>query len=110
LFTLFCLDVEHSQLYVQLRTTIVILGALYERIGRFVGRSYDDMLPTLLNLLKNGDSQMRFEIFRTLERSIHGQTTSITSNIQREISKVARTHLCDRVMSVRSASAMVSSH
>ena len=60
----------------------------------------------LLKTLKNGDSQMRCEIMFTFERIVNG-LGSAGNNIHREIFKVAKAHLCDRSMPVRSASAMV---
>jgi hypothetical protein len=88
------------------RATVVVIGALYERLGRLVGRSYEDTVQLLLKTLKNGDSQMRFEIMFTLEHIING-LGSAGNNIHREIFKVAKTHICDRAMPVRSAAAIV---
>jgi hypothetical protein len=88
------------------RATVVVMGALYERLGRLVGRSYEETVQLLLKTLKNGDSPMRFEIMFTLERIVNG-LGSAGNNIHREIFKVAKTHLCDRAMPVRSAAAMV---
>jgi len=89
-----------------IRATVVVMGALYERLGRLVGRSYEETVQLLLKTLKNGDSPMRFEIMFTLERIVNG-LGSAGNNIHREIFKVAKTHLCDRAMPVRSAAAMV---
>jgi hypothetical protein len=88
------------------RATVVVIGALYERLGRLVGRSYEDTVQLLLKTLKNGDSQMRFEIMFTFERIVNG-LGSAGNNIHREIFKVAKTHVCDRSMPVRTAAAMV---
>lgn len=88
------------------RATVVVIGALYERLGRLVGRSYEETVQLLLKTLKNGDAQMRFETMLTFERIING-LGSAGNNIHREIFKVAKTHLCDRAMPVRSATAMV---
>ena len=85
---------------------MVVIGALYERLGRLVGRSYEETIQLLLKALKNGDPQMRFEIMFTLERIVNG-LGSAGANIHREIFKVAKTHLCDRAMPVRAAAAMV---
>ncbi|CAF4841473.1 unnamed protein product, partial [Rotaria sp. Silwood1] len=85
--------------------TVVVIGALYERLGRLVGRSYEETVQLLLKTLKNGDSQMRFEIMFTFERIING-LGSAGNNIHREIFKVAKTYICDRAMPVRSAAAM----
>lgn len=49
---------------------------------------------------------MRYEILFALKSIVNG-VDSIPNSIQREISKAARTHLSDRVMAVRSASALV---
>jgi hypothetical protein len=84
------------------RTTVVILGELYEHLGRSDGET----VQLLLKLLKNGDSQMRCEVLLTFKHIING-LDSIGRNIHREIFKIARTHMYDRAMSVRSAAATV---
>ena len=88
------------------RTAIVILGALYENLGRRAGRLHEVTVSLLLILIKNGDSQIRVEVLSTLERIVNG-LGSVSGTIHREISKVARTHLCDRAMAVRIASTKV---
>ena len=85
----------------------MILGALYEDLARRAGRLYEVTVPLLLTLLKNGDSQIRFEVLATLERIVLG-LGSVSGTVHREISKIARMHLCDRAMAVRTASAKVS--
>ncbi|UJR09975.1 hypothetical protein I4U23_014199 [Adineta vaga] len=100
-----CNDTLKSKDEVAKLATVVVIGALYERLGRLVGRSYEETIQLLLKTLKNGDSQMRFEIMFTLERIVNG-LGSAGNNIHREILKVAKTHICDRAMPVRSAAAM----
>lgn len=84
--------------------TIVVIGALYERLGRLVGRSYEETVTLLLKTLKNADPSMRFEIMLTFERIING-LGSAGAGVHREIFKVAKVNICDRSMSVRSAAA-----
>jgi hypothetical protein len=79
---------------------------LYERLGRLVGRSYEETVTLLLRSLKNGDAAMRFEIMFTLDHIVNG-LGSAGNNIHRDIFRVAKTHLCDRALPVRSAAAMV---
>ncbi|CAF1344983.1 unnamed protein product [Adineta steineri] len=100
-----CNDTLKSKDEVSKLATVVVIGAVYERLGRLVGRSYEETVQLLLKTLKNGDSQMRFEIMFTLERIVNG-LGSAGNNIHREIFKVAKTHICDRAMPVRSAAAM----
>ena len=88
------------------RTTVVIIGTLYERLGRLIHRSSEETIQLLLKLLKNGHSQMRLEVLNTLERMINGLGSN-GRHIHREIFKITKTHLCDRAMSVRSAAAKV---
>ena len=88
------------------RTATAILGALYERFGRLLERVYAETIPLLINLLKDGDSQTRYEILLTFERLIKGLTKN-GNQFQREIVKVAKSHLCDRKMPVRSAATRV---
>ncbi len=85
---------------------MVIIGALYEHLGRFLHRSCEETVQLLLKILKNGDSQMRYEVLLTLEHIINGLGPA-GRILHREIHKIAKTHLSDRTMSVRSSAAMV---
>ncbi|CAF0968829.1 unnamed protein product [Rotaria sordida] len=100
-----CNDILKSKDETAKLATVVVIGALYERLGRLVGRSYEETVQLLLKTLKNGDSQMRFEIMFTFERIING-LGSAGNNVHREIFKVAKTYICDRAMPVRSAASM----
>ncbi|CAF1153890.1 unnamed protein product [Adineta ricciae] len=100
-----CNDTLKAKDEVAKLATVVVIGALYERLGRLVGRSYEETVQLLLKSLKNGDSQMRFEIMFTLERIVNG-LGSAGNNVHREIFKVAKAHICDRALPVRSAAAM----
>jgi hypothetical protein len=85
---------------------VVIIGALYERLGRFLHRSCEETVQLLLKILKNGDSQMRCEVLLTFEHIITGLDQA-GRLVHREIHKIAKIHLCDRTMFVRSAATMV---
>ncbi len=84
----------------------MIIGILYQRLGQYLDRSYEETVELLLKILKNGDSQMRCEILLTFEYMINGLGAT-GRTVHREIHKIAKIHLYDRVMSVRSAAAMV---
>lgn len=49
------------------------IGAMYERLGRMMGRSYEDTVHILLKSLRNAESQLRVQIMITLEKVIEIQ-------------------------------------
>lgn len=77
---------------------------MYERLGRMMGRSYEDTVQILIRSLKSAESQMRVEIMITLEKVCAGMGTAI-SNVHKDIYKATRNCLTDRVMAVRVAAA-----
>ena len=40
---------------------------MYEKLGRMMGRSYEDTVQILLKTLRNAESQLRIQIMITLE-------------------------------------------
>ena len=80
---------------------------MYEKLGRMMGRSYEETVQILVKSLRNAESQTRIEIMTTLEKVCCGMGTAI-SNMHKEIYKAARHCLTDRVMTVRCAAARVS--
>lgn len=83
---------------------ITSIGAMYQKLGRIMGRSYEETVGLLLKSLKSAESQTRCEIFRTLESIIAGMGV-VAAPIHRDIFKAIRHGLSDRVMSVRVAAA-----
>lgn len=77
---------------------------MYEKLGRMMGRSYEETVQILIKSLKSAESQMRIEIMITLEKVCNGMDTAI-SNVHKEIYKATKTCLTDRVMPVRVAAA-----
>lgn len=75
---------------------------MYEKLGRLMGRSYEETVQILIRCLRNGESQTRIEIMVTLEKVSAGMGSAI-SNVHKEIYKAARHCLIDRVMAVRCA-------
>lgn len=41
---------------------------MYEKLGRMMGRSYEETVTTLIRSLKSAESQTRLEIMITLEK------------------------------------------
>lgn len=41
---------------------------MYEKLGRMMGRSYEETVSTLVRSLKSAESQTRLEIMNTLEK------------------------------------------
>lgn len=76
---------------------------MYEKLGRLMGRSYEETVQILLRTLKNAESQTRIEIMITLEKVCAGMGTAI-SNVHKDIYKATKHGLSDRVMAVRVAS------
>lgn len=83
---------------------ITSIGAMYQKLGRIMGRSYEETVGLLLKSLKSAESQSRCEIFLTLERIVAGMGV-VAAPIHRDIFKAIRHGLFDRVMAVRVASA-----
>ncbi|XP_031626262.1 HEAT repeat-containing protein 5B isoform X2 [Contarinia nasturtii] len=83
---------------------ICCVGSMYEKLGRMMGRSYEETVTILIKSLKSAESQMRIEIMVTLEKVCCGMDTAI-SNVHKEIYKATKYCLSDRVMSVRVAAA-----
>lgn len=49
-------------------TAIAVLGCMYERLGRMMGRSYEETVQILIKSLKQAESQTRAEIMVTLDK------------------------------------------
>lgn len=75
---------------------------MYEKLGRMMGRSYEETVQILVRCLKSAESQTRIEIMLTLEKVSAGMGSAI-SNVHKEVYKAARHCLIDRVMAVRCA-------
>ncbi|XP_055847565.1 HEAT repeat-containing protein 5B isoform X1 [Episyrphus balteatus] len=83
---------------------ICVLGSMYEKLGRMMGRSYEETVQILLRTLRSAESQTRIEIMITLEKICSGMDTAI-SNVHKDIYKATKHCLTDRVMAVRVAAA-----
>ncbi|XP_071161425.1 HEAT repeat-containing protein 5B-like isoform X1 [Mytilus edulis] len=83
---------------------IACLGAMYEKLGRMTGRSFEDTVQILIKALKNAESQGRSEIMLTLEKVIGG-LGSAGGGIYKDIYKAAKQCMTDRAMSVRCSAA-----
>ncbi|XP_017967368.1 HEAT repeat-containing protein 5B isoform X1 [Drosophila navojoa] len=81
---------------------ICVLGSMYEKLGRMMGRTYEDTVQILIRTLRNAESQARIEIMHTLEKVSAGMGTAI-ANVHKDIYKAAKHCLLDRVMAVRVA-------
>lgn len=83
------------------------IGAMYEKLGRMMGRSYEETVQILIKALRNAESQLRIEIMMTLEKITAGMG-SAAGNVHKDIYKAAKMGLSDRALPVRCASALVS--
>ncbi|XP_044766090.1 HEAT repeat-containing protein 5B isoform X1 [Coccinella septempunctata] len=81
---------------------ICCVGTMYEKLGRMMGRSYEETVQILVRSLKSAESQTRIEIMLTLEKVCAGMGSAI-SNVHKEIYKASKHCLVDRVMAVRCA-------
>lgn len=79
---------------------------MYRKLGRMVGRSFEETIQIISKSLKNAESQGRAEIMGTLEEIVAGLGSAGVS-VHKEIFKAAKAGLVDRVMAVRSAAAGV---
>ncbi|KAH7730559.1 HEAT repeat-containing protein 5B-like isoform X1 [Aphelenchoides avenae] len=84
-------------------TALAVLGEMYERIGRLVGRSYEESFQLLTKWLKGAESTSRTEILLTLAKMVHGLGSAAYS-VHKELYKLlTKGYLTERVMSVRVA-------
>ncbi|GMT12475.1 hypothetical protein PFISCL1PPCAC_3772 [Pristionchus fissidentatus] len=81
---------------------LACLGALYETVGRLVGRSYEESFHIIAKWLKTAESQGRAEMMQTLAKMVSG-LGSAASTVHREIYKTARACAVDRNIAVRAA-------
>lgn len=81
---------------------ICCVGTMYEKLGRMMGRSYEETVQLLIRSLRNAESQTRIEIMLTLEKVCSGMG-SAANNIHKDVYKTARICLVDRNMAVRCA-------
>ncbi|XP_065086888.1 HEAT repeat-containing protein 5B isoform X2 [Ochlerotatus camptorhynchus] len=94
---------DDSPSYLSTRlAAICVVGCMYEKLGRMMGRSYEETVQILIKSLKNAESQVRIEIMLTLEKVCAGMGSAI-SNVHKDIYKAVRYCLTDRVMAVRVA-------
>lgn len=52
------------------RAAICCVGCMYEKLGRMMGRSYEETVQILIKSLRSAESQTRIEIMHTLEKVI----------------------------------------
>uniref|UniRef100_A0A8C9SVA1 HEAT repeat-containing protein 5A n=1 Tax=Scleropages formosus TaxID=113540 RepID=A0A8C9SVA1_SCLFO len=83
---------------------ITCLGAIYEQLGRLLGNTFTVAVGNLLKMMKNAESQGRYEIMLSIEKILRGLGVSAVP-CHRDIYKAARFCLTDRSMSVRCAAA-----
>lgn len=57
-----------------------ILGEMYGKLGRMVGRSYDETVNVCLKSLKSAESQTRIEIMKTMEKVITGMGSAAAAH------------------------------
>ena len=50
------------------RAAICCIGTMYEKLGRMMGRSYEETVQILIRCLRSAESQTRIEIMLTLEK------------------------------------------
>ncbi|CAG2106764.1 unnamed protein product, partial [Medioppia subpectinata] len=83
---------------------ITCLGTMYEKLGRLMGRSYEETVQLLLKSIKNAESQTRYEIYTTLEKIMAGMGNAANSS-HRDVYKSVKHGMTDRAMIVRSSAA-----
>lgn len=92
--------------FIFLRAAIACIGEIYEKLGRMVGRSYEETVQILIKALKNAESQGRSEIMITVGKVV-ASLGSAASNCHKDIFKAAKSCMTDRSMSVRCSAAKV---
>ncbi|CAH8837758.1 unnamed protein product [Trichobilharzia szidati] len=80
------------------------LGAIYKRLGRMIGRTFEDSVIIMAKLIKQSESQVRCETMNTFCSLIEG-VGSASAVCHKEIYKAAKICMTDRVLYVRVAAA-----
>ncbi|KAL5963194.1 HEAT repeat-containing protein 5B [Taenia solium] len=83
-------------------TALTCLGVIYRSLGRLCGRSFEETVGILTKMIKQVESQTRCEILTTLMNIVTGLGAAETACF-RDIFKVARSFINDRVLAVRLA-------
>uniref|UniRef100_A0A094ZDV1 HEAT repeat-containing protein 5B n=1 Tax=Schistosoma haematobium TaxID=6185 RepID=A0A094ZDV1_SCHHA len=78
------------------------LGAIYKRLGRMIGRSFEDSVIIMVKLIKQSESLVRCEIMNTLCSLVEG-VGSASIVCHKEIYKAVKICMTDRVLYVRVA-------
>ncbi|TNN08810.1 HEAT repeat-containing protein isoform 2 [Schistosoma japonicum] len=78
------------------------LGAIYKRLGRMIGRSFEDSVIIMVKLIKQSESQVRCETMNTFRDLVEG-VGSASSVCHKDIYKAVKTCMTDRVLYVRVA-------
>jgi hypothetical protein len=81
-----------------------VLGALYEKLGRMCGASYEETVQILIKYMKSADSLVRIEIVQTFEKILYGLGTAAAASTHKDIYKQLKALVQDRVLEVRYAS------
>ncbi|CAB3397442.1 unnamed protein product [Caenorhabditis bovis] len=82
---------------------LACLSALYDTMGRLVGRSFEETLAILQKWMKSAESHSRAHIMNTLTSMVKG-LGSCESSSHKDIYKLAKHSIQDRSMSVKIAS------
>ncbi|XP_013379521.1 HEAT repeat-containing protein 5B-like isoform X2 [Lingula anatina] len=83
---------------------IACIGGMYEKLGRMVGRSFEETVQLLIKALKNAESTGRCEIMVTLQKVVQG-LGSAACGVHKDIYKATKSCMTDRSMTVRCAAA-----
>ncbi|XP_014676646.1 PREDICTED: HEAT repeat-containing protein 5B-like [Priapulus caudatus] len=85
-------------------TAIACIGEMHSKLGRMMGRSFEETVLLLIKSLKNSESQGRMEIMMTLQKILAGLGSAAVS-CHKDVYKATRSAMTDRSMSVRAAAA-----
>lgn len=97
---------SNSQIAVKL-TSLAVLGAMYETLGRMVGGSYEESLDIMTKWMKSAESNSRAEILLTISKLIRGLGSTAYSRHRDIFKMISKNSLTDRVMFVRVAAVKV---
>uniref|UniRef100_A0A0N4ZQI2 HEAT repeat-containing protein 5B n=1 Tax=Parastrongyloides trichosuri TaxID=131310 RepID=A0A0N4ZQI2_PARTI len=91
-----------QQLSVKL-TALSVLSALYESVGRLVGRSFEETFSIISKWIRSAESLVRAEILNTITKIILGLGNASTTIHRDTYKSLVKPYLTDRVLSVRIA-------
>jgi len=78
-------DAKRTNQTFPFRAAICCVGYMYEKLGRMMGRSYEETVQILCKALKSAESQTRMEIMLTFEKVFRTNEMTYKNSIEKKM-------------------------